>query len=60
MDDTLVGWKEISAYLRVSEKTAKRYRKHRGLPVIRDAAGHPAIEKKAAREWRMMLRAVNE
>ena len=53
MNETLIGWKEISSYLRVSEKTAKRYRKHKGLPVIKDASGHPSIEKKTAYEWRM-------
>ena len=31
----LRGLKEISAYLRVSEGTASKYIKYRGLPVVR-------------------------
>jgi hypothetical protein len=54
MPDVLVGWKEISTYLRVSEKTALRYCE-RGLPVVRDPAGHPVIEKKRADEWRFII-----
>jgi hypothetical protein len=53
MSDILTGWKEIAAYMRISEKTAKRYRKHRGLPVGKDPAGHPVINKKIAEEWKM-------
>jgi len=51
MTDILIGWKEIAQYLRVSEKTASRY-EDRGLPVKRDAAGHPVIKKKCADKWR--------
>ena len=53
MTEILTGWKEISVYLKVSEKTAKRYRKHKGLPITRDPAGHPVIEKQSADKWRM-------
>lgn len=53
MTDLLVGWKEISNYLRVSEKTAIRYGKERGLPIEKDPAGHPVIKKKHADEWRL-------
>lgn len=53
MTEMLIGWKEISNYLRVSEKTALRYHKHRGLPVEKDPAGHPVIEKKNADAWRL-------
>jgi len=53
MTDILTGWKEISSYLKVSEKTALRYHKHRGLPVKRDPAGHPVLKKKSADEWRL-------
>ncbi|MFA5160307.1 MAG: hypothetical protein WC484_07385 [Candidatus Omnitrophota bacterium] len=53
MTDILTGWKEISSYLKVSEKTALRYHKHKGLPVKRDPAGHPVIKKKIADEWRL-------
>jgi len=56
MTDILTGWKEICEYLKVSEKTAKRYRKLRGLPVTKDPAGHPVIEKKSADNWRMQER----
>jgi hypothetical protein len=58
MTDILIGWKEISTYLRVSEKTAVRYCE-RGLPVARDPAGHPIIEKKAADEWRFVVNNFN-
>ena len=53
MTDLLTGWKEIMAYLKISEKTAKRYRKHRGLPITKDPAGHPVISKKDADKWRL-------
>ena len=53
MNDILVGWKEICAYLKVSEKTAKRYRKHKGLPVTKDPAGHPIIKKQSVDYWRL-------
>jgi hypothetical protein len=52
MDDMLIGWKEISQHLNVSEKTAMRY-EEKGLPVKRDPAGHPVIKKKSADEWRL-------
>ena len=51
MNEMLIGWKEIAQYLRVSEKTAARYQ-DRGLPVERDPAGHPVINKKNADQWR--------
>ena len=35
MEGLLVGWVEISNYLEVSHKTARRYEKHKGLPIIR-------------------------
>ena len=53
MKDKLIGWKEISNYLRVSEKTAQRYQRERGLPITRDPAGHPVIKKTLAEEWRV-------
>ena len=53
MADILIGWKEISQYLRVSEKTAMRYRDERALPIEKDPAGHPVIKKNTADEWRL-------
>jgi predicted site-specific integrase-resolvase len=53
MTDLLTGWKEIAQHLRVSEKTAMRYSKERGLPVTKDPAGHPVIKKETANNWRM-------
>jgi predicted site-specific integrase-resolvase len=53
MNQVLIGWKEISQYLRVSEKTAMRYQKERDLPVEKDPAGHPIIKKNTADEWRL-------
>lgn len=53
MTDLLTGWKEIAQHLRVSEKTAMRYSKERGLPVTKDPAGHPVIKKETANDWRM-------
>lgn len=57
MKETLIGWKEISSYLRVSERTAIRYHKEKGLPITYDPAGHPTIEKAAASDWRVQSRA---
>ncbi len=49
-EDTLIGWKEISSYLKVSEKTAMRY-KDKGMPVKINEAGHPFITKADADKW---------
>jgi hypothetical protein len=56
MSEILAGWKEISNYLRVSEKTAIRYHKYKGLPIKKDPAGHPIIRKKTADEWRLKIK----
>jgi hypothetical protein len=53
LDDILIGWKAISSYLKVSEKTAQRYR-DKGMPVKINEAGHPFITKADADKW--MLR----
>jgi predicted site-specific integrase-resolvase len=52
MKDVLERWKHIADYLDVSEKTAKRYGKSKGLPVKINKAGHPIITKKACDDWR--------
>lgn len=51
MADQLIGWKEISQYLEVSEKTASRYKKEKGLPVKKNPAGHPVITKSKIDNW---------
>lgn len=56
MSDILTGWKAICEYLKVSEKTAIRYKKQRGLPVTKDPAGHPVIKKQSADNWRIQER----
>ncbi|UCH78874.1 MAG: helix-turn-helix domain-containing protein [Candidatus Coatesbacteria bacterium] len=38
-DDTLVGWKEIAAYLNVSISTARRWTRTLALPAYRLAGG---------------------
>lgn len=53
MTDILCGWKEIAKHLEVCEKTARIYHKERGLPVFKDPAGHPLIDKKDADGWRL-------
>ena len=53
MDDILEGWNEISKYLRVSDKTAQRYWKKKGLPVKKNRAGHPVITKSEAENWKL-------
>jgi hypothetical protein len=53
MDDILEGWNEISKYLRVSDKTAQRYWKKKGLPVKKNRAGHPVITKSVAENWKL-------
>jgi len=53
MTEILTTWKEIATYLRVSVRTAKRYRKNKGLPVSRDPAGHPTIKKNTVDEWKI-------
>jgi predicted site-specific integrase-resolvase len=53
MDDILEGWTAISDFLCVSQKTAMRYWKKKDLPVVRNKAGHPVIEKEKIREWKL-------
>ena len=48
MDDILINWGPISHALKVSEKTAMRY-KQRGLIKVKyNKAGHPYITKQEA------------
>lgn len=51
MNDLLDRWGLIAEYLKVSEKTALRY-KERGLPVIYDPAGHPVTTKQQLDQWK--------
>ena len=53
MIDILSGWGQIANHLKVSEKTALRYGKERGLPISYDPAGHPVITKAKADQWRL-------
>lgn len=53
MSDILEGWNEISLFLKVSDKTAVRYWKKKGLPVKKNKAGHPVIKKTAAENWKL-------
>jgi hypothetical protein len=57
MDEILEGWNEISTYLKVSDKTAVRYWKKKGLPVKKNRAGHPVITKTVAEKWKLNERA---
>lgn len=56
MEEMLTGWKEISSYLRVSEKTALRY-KEKGLPIKYDPVGHPIIKKSMVDKWKFQEKA---
>ena len=47
----LTGWKDIANYLGVSVKTAKRYYKKYGLPVLRLPTGKPCINQNAIQLW---------
>lgn len=51
MTDLLDRWGLIAGHLKVSEKTAIRYKK-RGLPVTYDPAGHPIATKQALDHWK--------
>jgi len=52
MDDILENWGSIAKFLKVSERTAIRYFKHKGLPVKINKAGHPVIKKQTAENWK--------
>ena len=39
--DWLVGWSEIARYIGKSARTAQRYWRNDGLPVLRDCGGRP-------------------
>lgn len=51
MDDILDRWGLIAWYLKVSERTAMRY-KERGAPIAYDEIGHPIASKKALDQWK--------
>ena len=51
MTDILDRWGLIADYLKVSEKTALRFRK-RGIPIKYDPSGHPITTKSALDTWR--------
>jgi hypothetical protein len=53
MSDILEGWNEISLFLKVSDRTAIRYSKEKGLPVKKNKAGHPVIRKEIAEKWKL-------
>jgi len=53
MDDILENWKPIAKFLNVSERTAIRYWKKKGLPVKINKAGHPVIKKQVAEKWKI-------
>jgi hypothetical protein len=53
MSEILEGWSEISLFLKVSDKTAVRYWKKKGLPVKKNKAGHPVIKKTVAENWKL-------
>jgi len=51
-DDTVLDrWGLIANYLKVSERTAKRY-VERGLPITYDPAGHPITTPAKLDRWR--------
>lgn len=51
MTDLMLGWKEIAAYLRVSDRTARRYKTLYGLPVCYMPSGTPAITPGMVEKW---------
>jgi hypothetical protein len=51
-DDVLTGWQQISEYLRVSQKTAQRYKNLKGLPVTYNGAGRVEATRQALDGWR--------
>jgi len=53
MDDILENWGPIAKFLKVSERTAVRYYKEKGLPVKINKAGHPVIKKQTAENWKL-------
>lgn len=57
MNDILEGWNEISNFLKVSDRTAIRYYKDKGLPVQINKAGHPIIKKELALNWKQSNKA---
>jgi hypothetical protein len=52
MDDVLTGWQSISDYLRVSQKTAMRYKKNLKLPVCYNSDGRVTTTRQALDSWR--------
>jgi hypothetical protein len=51
MTDILDRWNQIADHLKVSEKTAMRFRT-RGIPIKYDPSGHPITTKSALDAWR--------
>ena len=52
MEDILDRWGLIATHLKVSEKTAMRY-KDRGAPISYDEVGHPITTKQALDQWKI-------
>ncbi len=51
----LTGWKEIAAFLRVSERTAQRFERELGLPVVRVREAKGAFVRAVPSELRAWL-----
>jgi len=51
MDDMLVGWDEIAAYLKVSVKTAQRWEKDGHMPIVRLFCGSVRASRKEIKYW---------
>ena len=47
----IIGWKQISAFLQCSPRTAKRYHLEFGMPLLRFPTKKPAIDPEQIREW---------
>jgi len=49
----LTGWKDISAYIGVCERTAMRYTDDYGMPVRRLPSGKVTMLRTEANQWRL-------
>lgn len=52
MDQTLQGWKKISAYLDCNVRTAQRWANQLGLPVRFDHSGRASAQRSELDDWR--------
>lgn len=51
MTGLIIGWKQISVYLQCSTRTAKRYHREFGMPILRFPTKTVAVDPEEIKKW---------